>query len=171
MLLFSHDITDHFYYEVDKGICLFLLLLELKIGSIWKGNGKFNHMGASGNRHHEFGLVSVLVKSESDLIFLLVRYTLSLPKRKRQGGVLNSCPQQPAALRRRHCHGRAFLSSLEYCTLSRVSGLTPFLVPFKNFLLLQHLSNNNLLLECPGGLVAARENVLTTSLTFFPSKI
>lgn len=96
--------------------------------------------------------------------------TLSLPRRKRQGGVLNSCPQQPASLRRRHCHGRAFLSSLEYCTLSRVSGLTPFLVPFKNFVLLQHLSNNNLLLECLGGLVATRENVLTTSLTFFPSK-
>lgn len=44
-------------------------------------------MGASGNRHHEFGLVSVLVKSESDLISLLVRYTLFTKKKTAGWGV------------------------------------------------------------------------------------
>ena len=42
-----------------------------------------NHTGASGNHHQESGLVSVLAKSEPDLISLPDQiHSLSLPKRK-----------------------------------------------------------------------------------------
>lgn len=82
----------------------------------------------------EVGLVSVLARAESDLISLLLRYTLFTKEEMAKFGVgdLNSSPPQWAALGWRRCHGQAFLSSLEYCTLSRISGLTPFLVPLKN---------------------------------------
>lgn len=70
----------------------------------------------------------------------------------------------------RHCHWRAF--SAHWNTVcSTVSGLTPFLFLLKTFLLLQPLSNNNLLWECPGVLVAySVENVLTMSPMSFLSK-
>lgn len=136
-LQFSYPLTASLTISTSgliKGFAFFYCL-KPKLWSILKGNGNLNHMGAGGNHHQESGLVSVLVKSEPDLISLPDQIH-SLYRKENGGpggGVLNSYPHPSAALGLRHCHWQAFLSSLEYCMLSTVSGLTPFLVPFKNF--------------------------------------